>query len=225
MSTLTRGGLVPAKLINLATQEEILCMFNPADYSISKQNTYEKRNIIGKDVPEMTFQQGGSVSLTLKLHFDTADTASDVRSVTNKLLKLMMIDPSTQNAATGKSSPPAVAFSWGRVYFRAVVTSMTQRFTLFKEDGTPLRCVVDITMEQQDEDPALTTQVQGTTSSGTQRAPSSGGGNTEQTTQGDRIDHVSQRGTGSSNNYRSVAENNNIDNPLRLQNGQTLKVK
>jgi len=169
--------------------------------------------------------RGGSVSLKLKLHFDTADTASDVRSVTNKLLKLMMIDTSSESQATGKSSPPLAAFSWGRVYFRAVVTAMTQNFTLFKEDGTPLRCVVDITLEQQDEDPALTTQVQGSTSSGTQRSVNSTGGNTEQTTQGDRIDHVAGRGTGSSSNYRAVATNNNIDNPLRLRNGQTLRVK
>jgi hypothetical protein len=32
----TKGGLVPAKLVNLATNDEVNCMFNPHEYSLTK---------------------------------------------------------------------------------------------------------------------------------------------------------------------------------------------
>lgn len=229
MSNLTRGGLVPATLKNLATEEEIPFMFNPQEYSLTKTNTYEKRNVIGQNVPAVTFQQGGAISLSLKLHFDTAISSSDVRAHTNKLLKMMMIDTSSESQTTGKGAPPVIGFTWGRVYFKAVFTSMTQRFTLFKPDGTPMRCVVDVTMEQIADDAALTAQVQGATGSTTSSSTSSssgtsGGGRSETSTQGDRIDHVAERGAGSSSSYREVAAQNNIENPLKISNGQQFKV-
>ncbi len=245
MSSLTRGGLVPAKIINLATNEEVPFMFNPNEYSMSKQNTYEKKNVIGQNTPAITFQQGGAISMSLKLYFDTSMSASDVRSHSNKLLKMMMIDTSSESTTTGKGSPPVVAFSWGRVYFKAFITSMTQKFTLFKPDGTPLRCVVDISLEQSADDAALTAAVQGATGSSSTSTSSSsngsggsgGGGNssgsgntssngsrTETATQGDRIDHVADRGTGDASNYRDVADKNNVDNPLKVNKGQSYQV-
>lgn len=228
MSNLTRGGLVPATLKNLSTEEEIPFMFNPQEYSLSKTNTYEKRNVIGQNVPAVTFQQGGAIGLSLKLHFDTTNSASDVRAHTNKLLKMMMVDTSSESQTTGKGAPPLVGFAWGRVYFKAVITSMTQNFTLFKPDGTPMRCVVDIKLEQVTDDAALTAQVQGptgtTTSSSTSGNGGGGNGTSEPSTQGDRIDHVSNRGTGSSKEYREVAAKNNMDNPLKIPNGQNFKL-
>jgi uncharacterized membrane protein YgcG len=236
-SSLTRGGLVPAKIINLATNEEVPFMFNPNEYSMSKQNTYEKKNVIGQNTPAITFQQGGAISMSLKLYFDTTMSASDVRHFSNKLLKMMMIDTSSESTTTGKGSPPVVAFSWGRVYFKAFITSMTQKFTLFKPDGTPLRCVVDISLEQSADDTALVAAVQAPTgsSSSTSSAPSSSssgsggssssnGSRTETATQADRIDHVADRGTGDSSNYRDVADKNNVDNPLKVNKGQSYKV-
>jgi hypothetical protein len=216
MSSLTRGGLVPAKLINLSTNEEVNFMFNPHEYALSKSNTYEKKTVIGQNMPELSFQQGGSISLSLKLHFDTAVQGSDVRQYTNALMKMMMIDTTTENQTTGKGSPPPVAFSWGRLYFKAVITNMTQRFTLFKADGTPLRCVVDISLEQMLDDANLSAQVSGAQSG----QPAQ---NTVTATQGDRIDHVAARGTGSASNHRAVAERSNVNNPAKVRNGQQYK--
>jgi hypothetical protein len=217
---LTRGGLVPAKLINLSTQEEVKFMFNPFEYTLSKQNSWEKKEVIGQNIPAVTFSQGGSVSLSLKLHFDSLPTASDVRSYTNPLWKMMLIDSSTVNQASGKGTPPAVAFSWGRMYFKAIITSMTQKFTLFKEDGTPLRCVVDISLEQLLDEADIAAQIPGATSSGETAQAST------QATQGTRLDHVAgSNGSGGSTaeNTRKIAEKNNMDDPLKVKNGQNIK--
>jgi hypothetical protein len=217
MPTLTRGGLVPAKVINDSTKEEVPCMFNPFEYTLSKSNSWEKKNVIGQNIPDITFSQGGSISLSLNLTFDTQLTDSDVREHTNKLWKMMMIDSTTEDQVSGKGSPPKVVFSWGKLNFKSVITSMTQKFVLFKEDGTPLRCQVSLTLEQVMDDNAVSPQVQGAQTTG-----ASGGGN-QTKKQGDRIDTMAASSTGSANNHRAVAENNNMDNPMKTKNGSKIK--
>src|SRR5262249_46458482 len=62
---------------------------------------------------------------------------------------LMMVDPKLMNSKTGKARPPMVRFQWGKSWsFDAVITNITQRFTLFLNDGTPVRATLDITFQQ-----------------------------------------------------------------------------
>lgn len=152
----TKGELTPAKLINLVTKHEIPCMFNPYEYTLTKQNSWKLQTGTGKgkNTPGVTFERGGSQILKLTLHFDTLmkKTASqppeDVSKITDQLWDLMRVDSSTTHKSSRKGHPPEIAFEWGRLYFRAVITSMSQKFTLFSEKGIPLRCQVDLTLEQ-----------------------------------------------------------------------------
>jgi len=213
VSNVTRGGLVPAKITNLISNQEVKCLFNPEQYTITKTNTWEKKNVIGQNLPNVSFSQGGAQALKLKLIFDSLEAGSDVRAYTDPLWNMMMIDSSTENSQSGKGTPPPVAFEWGGLYFKAIITTMSQRYTLFSEAGVPLRCEVDVTLEQfLDIVPA-----EQTGSSGGGSAP---GGDTVR--QGDRIDHVASRSTGDPSNQRAVAEQNNIDDPSRIPNGTTL---
>lgn len=213
VSNVTRGGLVPAKITNLISNQEVKCLFNPEQYTITKTNTWEKKNVIGQNLPNVSFSQGGAQSLKLKLIFDSLEAGSDVRAYTDPLWNMMMIDSSTENAQSGKGTPPPVAFEWGGLYFKAIITTMSQRYTLFSEAGVPLRCEVDVTLEQfLDIVPAEQT--------GSSRGGSAPGGDTVR--QGDRIDHVAARSTGDPSNQRAVAEQNNIDDPSRIPNGTTL---
>lgn len=213
VSNVTRGGLVPAKITNLISNQEVKCLFNPEQYTITKTNTWEKKNVIGQNLPNVSFSQGGAQSLKLKLIFDSLEAGSDVRAYTDPLWNMMMIDSSTENSQSGKGTPPPVAFEWGGLYFKAIITTMSQRYTLFSEAGVPLRCEVDVTLEQfLDIVPA---DQPGSTGGGS--AP---GGDTVR--QGDRIDHVASRSTGDPSNQRAVAEQNNIDDPSRIPNGTTL---
>ena len=98
---LTRGGLAPAKLTNLVSGAEVRCMFNPFEYTLTKQNSWENNPVIGQNVPEVVFQQGGAQSLRLTLHFDSLPQGDDVRKYTDPLWKMMMIDPSKRNERSG----------------------------------------------------------------------------------------------------------------------------
>ncbi|MCU0515115.1 MAG: hypothetical protein MUE40_21370 [Anaerolineae bacterium] len=233
---LTRGGLTPAKLTNLSTSDELKCMFNPFEYTISKSNSWSKSQTKGVNVPVVEFTQGGPQVLRLSLYFDTMEQDTDVRKYTEKLWKMMLVDESRTNRDSAKSSPPPVAFEWGRLYFKAIITSMSQKFILFNTQGVPVRVQVDLTLEQYIDDsppPQLT-------SFGTARIRLMPGLDMDVlmaltvaatvaiatakvvvAVAGDRMDHVANNSTGDSNNMREVAERNNVDNPLRVQNGQT----
>ena len=144
----TKGGLQPAKIISEQIGTTVECLFNPKEYTLTKSNTWESKAQRGSNTPKVKFKQGGSQTLKLQLYFDTLEDKADVRKYTDKLWKMMAIDESTEHPQSKKSAPPICAFQWGTFYFEAIIKTMTQKFTLFLADGTPVRTTVDITFEQ-----------------------------------------------------------------------------
>jgi hypothetical protein len=209
---LTKGGLAPATLTNLDTNEVVNFMFNPFEYTLSKSNTWQDKPVTGQNVPYINFQQGGAIKLKLTLHFDSQATGADVRTFTDKLWKMVLIDEAKVDAKTGKGQPPPVVFDWGKLHFKAIITSLTQHFTLFTETGIPLRCAVDVDLQQYLDEPGEmgTAQAGGTSPA---KAPTTA-------VQGQRLDNM----TKNPNDQRKVAEKNNINNPLKVPNGTKLKM-
>lgn len=208
---LTKGGLEPATLTNLDTNEIINFMFNPFEYTLSKSNTWHDKPVTGQNLPYLTFEQGGAITMKLTLHFDSQLENKDVRTYTDKLWKLVMINEAKVNAKTGKGQPPAVAFDWGKMHFKAIITSMSQSYTLFSEKGIPLRCSVDVSLQQYVEDPNPSGQPQSST--GAPSTPTTA-------VQGQRLDNIASN----PNDQRKIAEKNNINNPLNVPRGTKLKV-
>ncbi|MBZ0303251.1 MAG: hypothetical protein K8J31_26130 [Anaerolineae bacterium] len=216
--TLTRGGLQPAKIKNVTDGDDVECMFNPFEYTLTKQNQWEKKASKGSNTPEVRFKQGGSQVLKLKVYFDTLQTGSDVRSYTDKLWKMMMVTDTTRHAQSDKSAPPEVAFEWGRLYFKAVLTNMTQKFTLFDDKGTPVRCEVDLTLEQMIDvdDYGPQSPVAATAA---QVAPK-----VAQMTSADRPDTIAAQNSGSPDATRDIMAANNINDPLKIPPGTPLNI-
>jgi hypothetical protein len=214
---LTRGNLKPASLTNLNTTEIVNFMFNPFEFSISKTNTWTNRPVTGINVPLVTFKNGGAMGLTLNLYFDTTRNPSDVRAFTAPLWKMMMIDEEQADPTTGKGEPPPVAFEWGGLYFKAIITTMTETFLLFDPDGIPLRCKVSVTLQQFIDESDLPPQVQ-------EQIANEQTQTTQQMQEGDRLDNVAVQNGQPPSNYRQIAEQNNIDNPQRVPNGTPLRV-
>jgi len=114
----TRGNLAPATIENLITHEKVYCMFNPHEYTLSKQNQWKQDKVKGKNVPKVKFSQGGVQSLKLQLFFDTYADETDVREHTKALWKMMQITEQKKNPRSNKSEPPRVAFSLGELLFQ-----------------------------------------------------------------------------------------------------------
>ena len=128
----------------------IECMFNPKEYTFTKQNSWQPAKTKGTNVPPLEFTSGNPATLQLQLMFDTYDTGADVRSeYTDKIFELTHVDPKLINKKSKKGRPPIVRFHWGSAWlFEAVITNLTQKFTLFTETGTPVRAILDVTFSQ-----------------------------------------------------------------------------
>lgn len=207
----TKGGLVPAELLNVTDGGTVKCHFNPYEYTLSKKNTWEKKPVKGKDLPQIRFKQGNAMTLKLKLYFDTLDSTESVSDVTEPIWKMMMVTDTNRHAQSDKSSPPEVAFQWGKFRFDAVITRLTEKYTLFDEKGTPKRCEINITLEEIDKD------IPSSWTAGANTAPRA-----VTMVEGSRIDNVAASGASSSSSMRDVAAANNIDNPLRIPPGSNL---
>lgn len=210
----TRGDLEPAVIENLSTHDKVYCMFNPNEYTLTKQNQWDAGNAKGVNVPKVKFKQGGAQSLKLQLFFDTYAQGADVRELTQGLWKMMMVTDDKKNQKNNKSEPPRVAFTWGSFYFRAVVTNISQKFTLFNKDGLPLRTTVDVSFQQVEDPDAHAGQ-----------NPTSGGGapmKTHTVQAGERLDLIAFEAYGEATEWRRIARENRLLNPLRLREGQQL---
>ena len=137
--------------------EEIKVLFNPAEYSIEKGNTFQSTSLPGLSTPVTQFVTGNADTLTMELYFDTYSKSSrhpdvtkreDVRNYTSKIANLMEID-STLHA------PPIVEFIWGppigtpdRFQFKGIIEKVSQKFTYFLDDGTPVRATLNVTFKE-----------------------------------------------------------------------------
>jgi len=218
----TRGDLVPATIYEVdkdgkkASGISVDCMFNPFEYTVSKTNTYQEQARNDADTPKGEFFKSGAQTLKLNLVFDTYEEDKDVSLETNKLWKLMMSKTQSDSSQNEKIEPPQVAFKWGVFKFVSFITNMTQKFSLFKKDGTPVRANVDITFTQYKD-----------VNDYERQNPSSGGGPIERVWRviaGDRLDTIADRVFDDSSKWRLIAEHNNIVDPLSIRPGQQLRI-
>jgi len=118
-------------------------MFNPAEYSLEKGNQFASAPLPGLSNPVLSFVNGDADVLTMELFFDTYTNNGgiDVRTETDKIARLLEIDPELH-------APPPVRFVWGKLDFKAVIERLTQRFTMFREDGVPVRATLNVTFKE-----------------------------------------------------------------------------
>jgi hypothetical protein len=218
------GKPVKASIYNEETKRTVVeCMFNPSEYTLSKANKWGEGTYKLGDAPLPNFDGTTGMKLDVNnLIFDTyvrpsSGPPEDVRDYTDKLFELMKVEPKTQKRrANTPGRPPRVSFRCGRVFsFKAVITNVTQVFTLFWEDGRPVRAKVNISFLQVES--SSTFPAQNPTSMGQpQKVRVVGPGET--------IDAIAYAELGDASLWRLLAEYNGLDDPLRLRAGQRLAI-
>lgn len=203
---------------------EIVVLFNPNTYSITKSVTWSatpsstERNAQTerkKNAPTLTFGGGGSRQLTLELFFDVTEPIdeqqiTDVREKTNQVVALTRIERDL-------GRPPACEISWGSAPtgsdfpFIGVVGQLTQRFTLFRADGKPVRATLTIAFtefldpekDQRETDPEFTTRL---------------------VKRGDSLSNIAAEIYRDPTLWRLIAEANDLDDPRHLPIGLRLNI-
>lgn len=195
----------------------IQCMFRPKEYAITKQNSYQAREVKGRSTPHLEFRGGGASNLTMELFFDTYEAGEDVRLYTSQIMQLMAIDPLLRDTTTGKGRPPMCRFQWGPVIaFNAVITSINQKFTMFKSDGTPVRATLNVTFREVEEFNKFPAQNPTTMSKQ--------GYKLRTVREGETLDFIAFEEYGNPALWRHIADINMLENPMNISPGQILSI-
>jgi len=207
-----------ATIQNLDTRDVIPCLFNPTEYSVAKTNPWNSKPVIGKNVPELEFTGGGAKTLTMELFFDVyEEKRGDVRKHIDKLWKLMAITEKTRNKTTQRGRPPLCLFQWGPHWqFTAVLMSMTVRYTLFRQDGTPVRATANVTFQEAEDD-----SKQKKTNPTSYAEP---GHRRRIVRPQDTLAAIAYEEFGDPNAWREIAELNGIEDPIHLEAGSILAI-
>ena len=185
-------------------------IFNPAEYSIEKGNQFASAALPGLSNPILSFVNGNADTLTMDLFFDTFTNkgGSDVRAETSRIARLLEIDPTLH-------APPPVRFVWGPLSFRAVIERLGQRFTMFREDGVPVRATLNVTFKEYRTIEEQLGDNPNQSSDWTKRLVIA---------EGDRLDLIAAIEYGDSADWRTIAVANNIENPRFLQPGREIRL-
>ncbi len=118
--------------------------------TIAKSNNWQPKAVNKRDVPVLDFTGGGSRTLTLELFVRLLRAArTGYHGVHRSALEAHDIDPSLRDGKSDAGRPPRVSFHWGRKWsFSAVITSLSVRYILFRDDGSPVRAIASVTFQE-----------------------------------------------------------------------------
>jgi nucleoid-associated protein YgaU len=188
--------------------------FNPKEVTISKSAKWERKPTKGSPKagpPEFTGTEPAKMSLEMFLDATDSRDGSVVETVEALLACCVATEQST---AQKKPSPPIVVLHWGSTAsFPAFITSVSAKFTLFNSDGTPIRAVCSVQMEEM---PGEAFRKQNPTSGGRELR------RVHRTVAGDSLASVAFAEYGDPTAWRALAAFNEIDDPLRLPAGTLL---
>lgn len=127
-----KAQIVPQDLKGAAP---ISVMFNPNEYTVSYEAKYtgenDKKQFVRTTTPEFK----------VTLFYDTYEKRKNVKLETLKITNLL----SPKVAGKNTKKPPLCLFIWGEFKYLGVLTKIEQKFTMFLEDGTPVRSLLDVT--------------------------------------------------------------------------------
>jgi hypothetical protein len=201
-------ALEKAVVSNLDTGEDIPVLFNPREYVIEKKTPWTEMNVFGLDSPPVQFTLGERKRLTMELFFDTSEDKTDVRDYTNKMENLMMVNAQEHR-------PPILRFSWGNLSFDCVLEDLVQRFTLFKDDGTPLRAILKVVFKEY---ATAAAQLSGT------RRESADHTKRMVIREGESISSLAAREYNDPGKWRVIAKANQIEDPENIKPGTIVEL-
>ena len=128
--------------------------------------------------------------------------------LTDRLNRLLLVDGD-------RHAPPVVRLAWGTITFTAVVVRSNTTFTLFAGDGVPVRARVDLTFREYTP-PGK--QLRGTPRHSADRT------SVRTVKQGDTLPGIAGAEYGRPEEWRAIAEANDVDDPRTLTAGEELVI-
>lgn len=198
----------------------VVAHFNPNQVTFQKSNNWIGLAKAGSDTRQESFGSGEPLTLSLDLMFDTYTYGHsvDVRLFTRKIYHLTTVEKHGN-----LHRPPLCRIVWGLFNISSeyncewLLQSLTQRFTLFLANGTPVRAVLSCGFRQWrgNELEAKLADKQSTDVA-----------KTRVVRRGDTLSSIAAEELEDPAQWRAIAIANNIDDPRCLDKwiGQRLKI-
>lgn len=210
-------SVTKAKLIVEGRKDPIEVEFNPTEYSLSNSIRYSKKKIHGKNHPIGQYTGGNGTTLKVAFLFDTyqaptlnnpAAGGTDVTEYTKKITDLTLINGKLHRV-------PKVIFSWGTINFTGVITSVEEHYTMFLPSGMPVRAKLDVCFQSVED-----------ISTSQEASPKESPDRTKVVTvsQGDSLWSIAAQEYDNPEQWKVIAKENGILNPLDINPGQILKL-
>lgn len=190
--------------------------FNPTEYAIERSTHWAEVAIPGLDAPVLQWVRGQGDTVSLDLLLDVTDSmkdgviiGADVRGAYVSSLEALM----KRNSSLHR--PPTVTVHWGTqpILTRAVVRGLSVTYTLFDVGGRPARATARLTLR--DSFPA-DKQVK----KARQNSPDRD--NVATVREGDTLPAIAHREYRNANQWRAIAEANQLADPFALEPGRVL---
>ena len=189
-----------------------VCRYNPKDMTVTGGATWQQPETNQEhDLGAAMFTRPKPRTIKLRVLVDQFELPSgDVSAEVDILFD--WTKPRT-SVVPEMTSAPWLRFQWGaKRWFKCYISTLSVSYTLFSRVGTPLRAMVDLTLEET-KDPLAGTN------------PTSGGEGGERRHVvgiGESLHSIATRYYGHPHLWRGIAEFNGIDDPLRLSTGQVV---
>jgi hypothetical protein len=208
-----------ATLTSLDSGQRFEVLFNPDEYTISKDNNFAQAAVPGLSSPLLQFVGGNLRTLEMELVFDSLEqhkhanrtvnaAQSDVRKLTQPIVDLMAINPDTH-------APSAVLVAWGSLTFTGVLAKVSQKYTMFLETGVPVRARLQVTFQE------FVTALQEAKEIGRQTADYT---RQYRLAQGETLSQVAAACYGDPALWRPIAIANQLSDPRRLPTALLLAI-
>ncbi|MFZ5475679.1 MAG: hypothetical protein ACOZNI_02790 [Myxococcota bacterium] len=165
------GGNTKAYLQGLDGGGTFTFQYNPTQFQVDKQVTWEESKEQGKSKNSLQYQRAAPMTASFECTFDTTNTGANVQKEwVESLLSLTnaVATPSGGEAAElGKKRAPKCRFVFGTFEMICVIESVQSTYTMFGEDGAALRAKCQVKLKEwKDPGESDTTFVMGGMSAG-----------------------------------------------------------
>lgn len=193
----------------------IVAQFNPNRLTFNRSVTWQAKHL-KRDIPEMQFTGAEPGTLNVDLFFDTYDHPSYTKkSVRDQVKQVLVLTTVEHNGE--KHRPPLCVLSWGSagIFFQGVLATLEQQYTLFMDDGTPVRATLHCTFKEwrKNEDDIKR-----------QLLESSDVAKTRVIKRGETLSSIAATEYRDPRLWRPIAMENDIDDPINLIPGSVLLI-
>lgn len=120
--------------------------YNPTQFSLDRAVSWEDTRAMKEPYGILNFTGGSSDTINFTTMIDNSEDGADEYGAVLDQVQALYELTNVQIVEANYARPPTVKLTWGDFSFVGVITAIKVDFTMFADDGEPLRADVTVTM-------------------------------------------------------------------------------